>query len=404
MLIWRDINTILAAVSKNFNWWQFSQTQNCSQVLKKQSTLDFERMLQGNLNQLHSFNLIFRMRSQHICDTCDNLTKEPRHVTWFHLKSKFTFFFALTVKSRPISFLAFVRKCVWLATTRRTSRSNASSFLPRSCKLFWSKRSSLATVSTSKCSCHSPPMSCGRLGDWCGFWAHLGCCQCGKLKLLFYMESNRCIVLCDQYTSPRQRISGTGHTAHPWSMTKERAHSVNPHVFDHAYHSSLVCTHKMIMLFKNISLPNLDHNSENWNSLPNWDWLSLSSDPTGCYILGSNRSCRKGLKAFGTSEGLLLKDSRFPGSHDAAAPIARWSLETLGFGFSEMMVWWMQKTSKYAFKHSKPSEKNGCDVWSLPGCPARFQLELGETRIFNVGIKGYMDKGKLNVAALGNVF
>lgn len=60
--------------------------------------------------------------------------------------------------------LALVRKCVWLATTRRTSRSNASSFLPRSCKLFWSKRSSLATVSTSKCSCPFPANVMGPLG------------------------------------------------------------------------------------------------------------------------------------------------------------------------------------------------------------------------------------------------
>lgn len=245
-------------------------------------------------------------------------------------------------------------------------------------------------------------MSCGRLGDWCGFWAHLGCCQCGKLKLLFYMESNRCIFLCDQYTSPRQRISGTGHTAHPWSMTKEGAHTVNPHVFDHAYHSSLVCTHKMIMLFKNISLPNLDHNSENWNSLPNWDWLSLSSDPTGCYILGSNRSCRKGLKAFGTSEGLLLKDSRFPGSHDAAAPMAGWSLETLGRIFRDDGLM-DAKDIKICSNIPNPLCM-AVIFWSLPSCPARFQLELGKTSIFNVGIKGYMDKGKSNICSTWQCF
>ena len=92
-------------------------------------------------------------------------------------------------------------------------------------------------------------------------------------------------------------------------------------------------------------------------------------------ILGSNRSCRKGLKAFGTSEGLLLKDSRFPGSHDAAAPMAR-SIETLGFGFSEMMVWWMQKTSKYVNKHSKPSV-DGCDFDPFPVVRHDFSWNLG---------------------------
>ncbi len=41
---------------------------NCSEVLKAVN-FNFERMLQGNLNQLNS---------EHICDTRDNLTKEPR--------------------------------------------------------------------------------------------------------------------------------------------------------------------------------------------------------------------------------------------------------------------------------------------------------------------------------------
>ena len=143
MLILRDINSILAAVSKNFNWWQFSQTQTARRFWKsgQLSTLrECFTAISTNFTHLSWFS---EWRSQHICNTRDNLTKEPRHVTWFHLSAQF-----------PC--LALVRKCVWLATTRRTSRSNASSFLPRSCKLFWSKRSSLATVSTSKCSCPFP--------------------------------------------------------------------------------------------------------------------------------------------------------------------------------------------------------------------------------------------------------